>query len=219
MARYRVKLNHKGTDAIVETTYLIGADGTLSRVRRSAFPGFDDNVGCIPNYEELYIGEIDLEPGWLHIFMDRQVAGYFATVFHKEDKVVVVTGANQKEPVKPIFERFRMYLQEAYGLKIKETYATHGIVLTDMSAQKNYCLGKENILLAGEAGGFLRGGEGITSSLISGKAAGDAILKSIQSKKPAFEHYKELASDEMKSCNKVHEDLTAVLGYNVFMRP
>ena len=95
----------------------------------------------------------------------------------------------------------------------------HGIVLTDMSAQKNYCLGARNLLLAGEAGGFLRGGEGITSSLASGKAAGEAILQSVASGKPAIEHFRELASEELRNCEMVHERLEAALGFNVFKRP
>lgn len=87
-----------------------------------------------------------------------------------------------------------------------------------MSAKKNYCLGTENILLSGEAGGFLRGGEGITSALISGKAAGDAVLESFKSGRPAIEYFPDIASEEIENCNKVHDNMSEVLGFNVFMR-
>jgi flavin-dependent dehydrogenase len=151
--------------------------------------------------------------------MDRTLTGYFATVFHKDDKIVVVTGVQQQEPVKEYFEAFRNHLQEKHGLRVKEKTSSHGIVLTDMSAKKNLCLGSGNLLLAGEAGGFLRGGEGITSSLISGKAAGDAVLESADSGTPAVEHYRDLASEEVETCNRVHETLSGLLGFNVFARP
>ena len=105
------------------------------------------------------------------------------------------------------------------GLVVKETLDSHGIGLTDMSAQKNYCLGSDNLLLVGEAGGFLRGGEGITSALTSGKAAGEAILASVASGRPAIEHFRELASEELRTCERVHEKLEAALGFNVFKRP
>jgi flavin-dependent dehydrogenase len=215
---YVVKLRHSGRKMSVRTRSLIGADGTLSRVRRTAFPGFDKEVGLIPNYEEFYTGEIDLEPGWLYIFMDRSITGYFATVFHKDDQIVVVTGVNQRESVKHYFEAFRAHLQEKHGLKVKEKTSSNAIVLTDMSAKRNYCLGTGNILLAGEAGGFLRGGEGITSSLISGKAAGDAVLESTKSGKPAVEHFRELASEEIETCNRVHATISEATGFNVFTR-
>jgi flavin-dependent dehydrogenase len=215
---YEVKLRHREQEVSVRARYLIGADGTLSRVRRTAFPGFEKDVGLVPNYEEIYEGEIDLEPGWLYLFMDRSLTGYFATVFHKDDKIVVVTGVQQRESVKDYFAAFRSHLEKDHGLVVKSEASRHGIVLTDMSAKKNYCLGKDRLLLAGEAGGFLRGGEGITSSLVSGDAAGAAVLESEKSGKPAAAHFRDLASGEMEACNKVHASLSEALGFNVFLR-
>lgn len=115
---YSVMLRHKGDKVTVKTKYLIGADGTLSRVRRAAFPEFDKTVGLVPNYEEIYKGKIDLEPGWLYLFMDRNVTGYFATVFHKDDDIVVVTGVRRHESVKKYFSAFRTYLEEKHGLAV-----------------------------------------------------------------------------------------------------
>ncbi len=215
---YVLRLRQSGRDVSVRARYLIGADGTLSRVRRTAFPGFEKNVGLVPNYEEIYEGQIDLEPGWLYLFLDRTVTGYFATVFHKDEKIVVVTGVRRPESVKAYFGAFRSHLEKCHGLVVKKEVFRHGIVLTDMSARGNYCLGKGGLLLAGEAGGFLRGGEGITSALISGKAAGEAILESTRSGRPAIEHFRELASHEMETCNRVHAALSEALGFNVFMR-
>jgi flavin-dependent dehydrogenase len=215
---YLVKLRHKEQEVSVRTRYLIGADGTLSRVRRTAFPGFEKSVGLLPNYEEIYEGKIDLEPGWLYLFLDRSLTGYFATVFHKDGKIVVVTGVQQRESVREYFEAFRSHLERDHGLEVKSEASRHGIVLTDMSARKNYCLGKDRLLLAGEAGGFLRGGEGITSSLISGKAAGEAVVESANSGRPAIDHFRDLASEEMETCNRVHVALSEALGFNVFMR-
>lgn len=216
---YVVKLKHLDREVSVKTKYLIGADGTLSRLRKTAFPGFEKNVGLLPNYEETYDGEIDLEPGWLYLFMDRRITGYFATVFHKDGHIVVVAGVRQQESVKQYFEAFRTHLEEKHGLIVKKKISSHGIVLTDMSANKNYCLGSGRLLLAGEAGGFLRGGEGITSSLVSGKAAGNAVLESEKSGTSAVEHYRDLASEEIGTCNKVHANLSEALGFNVFTRP
>lgn len=216
--KYTIRLNQDGHEIEVGARCLIGADGTISRVRQSAFPGFDKKIGLIPNYEEFYKGEIDLEPGWLYLFMDRKFTGFFATVFHKDDQIVVVTGVKHKEPVKKFFQTFRQHLENKHGLRVKEKTASHAIVLHDMSAAKNYCLGKDNLLLAGEAGGFLRGGEGITSSLISGKAAGEAVIKSADAGAPAMDFFEELARPELEACENVHAKLKMAAGFNVFMR-
>ncbi len=214
-----VHLRHLGRKLSIRARFIIGADGTLSRVRRTAFPGFDKGVGLIPNYEECYTGAIDLEPGRLYVFMDRSITGYFATVFHKDDRIVVVTGVNQRESVKRYFEVFKTHLEKSHGLKIEEKISGRGIVLTDMSARKNYCLGRGNILLAGEAGGFLRGGEGISSSLVSGKAAGDSVLESSRSGRPAIEYYRRFSAKEAEACNRTNENMSAALSFNVFTRP
>ena len=216
---YVVQLLHGNRRVPVRTRFLIGADGAISQVRMRAFPGFDEGIARIPNYEEFYLADIDLEPGWLHIFLDRSITGYFATVFHDDGRIQVVTGAHRQEPVREYFQAFRSHLEAKHGLVVKETLSSHGIGLTDMSAQKNYCLGSENLLLVGEAGGFLRGGEGITSALMSGKAAGEAVLESVASGKPAIEHFRELASHELRICEMVHERLSAAMGFNVFKRP
>jgi flavin-dependent dehydrogenase len=216
---YVVHLEHEDHQVSVGTKFLIGADGTLSQIRMRAFPGFDAGIGLLPNYEEFYLADIDLEPGWLHIFLDRSITGYFATVFHDEGRIQVVTGCHRQEPVREYFQAFRSHLEAKHGLVVKETLSSHGIGLTDMSAQKNYCLGSDNLLLVGEAGGFLRGGEGITSALTSGKAAGEAILASVASGKPAIGHFRELAAEELRICEMVHARLEAALGFNVFKRP
>jgi len=216
---YVVDLQHRDRHVSVRTRFLIGADGAISPVRMTAFPGFDDGVARIPNYEEFYLAEVDLEPGWLHIFLDRSITGYFATAFHDEGALQVVTGAHSQEPVRDYFQAFRSHLEAKHGLVVREKLASHGIGLTDMSARRNYCLGSGDLLLAGEAGGFLRGGEGITSALASGKAAGEAILAALASGRPAIEHFQELAAEELAICERVHERLSAAMGFNVFTRP
>lgn len=216
---YVVHLQHQDRRVSVRTKFLVGADGAISQVRMTAFPGFDQGVARIPNYEEFYLGDIGLEPGWLHIFLDRSITGYFATVFHDEGTIQVVTGAHRQEPVREYFQAFRSHLEAKHGLVAEEKLSSHGIGLTDMSAQKNYCLGSHNLVLVGEAGGFLRGGEGITSALTSGKAAGEAILESVESGKPAIEHFRELASEELRICETVHKRLSTAMGFNVFKRP
>ena len=87
-----------------------------------------------------------------------------------------------------------------------------------MSATDNYFLGVCNILLVGEAGGFNRAAEGITSALITGKAAGESILKSIQIGEPEFAFYSLVAAPEMQMCSQVNQFMGEALGSNPFTR-
>jgi flavin-dependent dehydrogenase len=87
-----------------------------------------------------------------------------------------------------------------------------------MSATENFCLGRGNVLLAGEAGGFNRCGEGITSALLSGRAAGECILRSAESGRTASEFYPEAVAGEVASCTKVNRLIEQAVGLNPFTR-
>ncbi len=213
-----VAVNHRGNDAEIKTKYLVGADGAMSSVRRAISKDFDKGLRLIPNYEEWYIGTIDLEPGWFYMFYDRKITGFFATLIHKDGMIIAVTGAEQKEPVKEYFKKFRKFLEERHRLKVEKTVKSHACVLNDMAATDNYLLGVRNVLLAGEAGGFSRAAEGITAALITGKAAGESILKSIQIGEPALTFYSSAAAHEMQMCNQVNQFIGEALGSNPFTR-
>ncbi|MBU0733500.1 MAG: NAD(P)/FAD-dependent oxidoreductase [Proteobacteria bacterium] len=212
----RVAMN--GHEFEVRTNYLVGADGTLSRVRRTLFPGFDRGLGLFLNYEEWFVGKIDLEPGWLHAFYDERLTGCFGGVFQKDSRIIVTNGCSQQEPVKKYFYAFCGYLEERHSLVIDETVASYGCVVHDMPATDNFLTGKENVLLVGEAGGFNRCAEGITSALITGKAAGESILKSIQTGENASEIYLVAAKQEIERCKRAYGFMEKSLGINPFTR-
>ena len=109
-------------------------------------------------------------------------------------------------------------LRDKYGLVIDEQVMSSGCALHDMAATDNYYLGESNVLLVGEAGGFNRCGEGITSALITGKAAGQSILKSIDSGRPAMEFYPGEVAPEREACSKVNRVIEEIVGVNPFTR-
>jgi flavin-dependent dehydrogenase len=213
-----VGVRQGGQDIQIRTRYLVGADGTRSAVRGALSSSFDHTLRLIPNYEEWYVGDIDLEPEWLYLFFDRTITGYFATVFHKDGKIIAVTGTRQGESVKECFGRFTAHLEERHGLAIEKTVERCGCAVHDMSATENYCLGEGNALLAGEAGGFNRCGEGITSALVTGRAAGESILRAIESGRPAFASYPDAVAREIEACARVNRLIEQAVGLNPFTR-
>ncbi|MBW1687917.1 MAG: hypothetical protein JRS35_23015, partial [Deltaproteobacteria bacterium] len=93
-----------------------------------------------------------------------------------------------------------------------------GCAIHDMAATGNYCLGEGDVLLAGEAGGFNRCGEGITSALVTGQAAGESILRAIESGRSAFESYPEAVAGEIETCARVNKLIEQAVGLNPFTR-
>ncbi|MDD2736788.1 MAG: NAD(P)/FAD-dependent oxidoreductase [Desulfuromonadaceae bacterium] len=201
-----VRVNHEGKYHEIITKILIGADGPISRVRRSLSPELDKTLNWIALYEEHYEATIDLEPGWQYWILDPVTFGSFT---HKDKVIHLNATASRAETAKKTLYRFVTFLQERYGLKINKTTMTRGIVMNDMPYRENYFLGNGNILLVGEAAGFVRALDGITGALVSGKAAGESALKSLQSGLSPLQHYSEhnLVQAEWKICKEVQPRL------------
>jgi len=216
--RLILKVKYGGANREIEAKYLIGADGPMSKVRKTSFPDFDNNLRLISCYEEWYKGEIELEPGWLYAFYDRNITGFMATVFQKDDNIIVNNATAKGESTKNYFYKFYNYLKQRHGLLVKSLLKCHGIILNDMAATQNYCLGKGNILLVGEAAGFLRGTEGIGPALLSGRIAGESIKKSIKTGRPAEDFYKKDVLPVIEACTKRQKEREALTGYNIFTR-
>jgi flavin-dependent dehydrogenase len=87
-----------------------------------------------------------------------------------------------------------------------------------MAATGNYFLGEGNVLLAGEAGGFNRCGEGITSALVTGRAAGESILRAVQSGRSALASYPDAVAGEIEACTRVNRLIEEAVGLNPFTR-
>jgi menaquinone-9 beta-reductase len=202
----------------VRTDYLVGADGALSRVRKTLFPGSLALIRQIPIYEEWYEGEIDLEPGWFHAFYDRTLTGFFASVLVKDHRIIPTTGGRQASSPKGYFRELIRFLQKHHGLIIKERIAAYGCVIHDMPARGNFLTGRGNVLLVGEAGGFNRCAEGITSALLTGKAAGESILTSMATGQGPLEAYDEAVTPERRMCIKALQHIQKIFGVSPFDR-
>ncbi len=213
-----LELSRDGDEVEVRTRYLVGADGTKSAVRGELSQSFEEGVRFIPNYEEWYTGSIDLAPGWFYQFFDRTITGFFATVVHKDGHIIVVTGSRQEEPVRDYFQRFVAHLEARHGLVIDARVRQSGCGVHDMAATGNYFLGEGNVLLAGEAGGFNRCAEGITSALVTGRAAGESVVQAFDSGGSALAAYSEAVAPEIEACGKVYQGIEAALGFNPFQR-
>jgi menaquinone-9 beta-reductase len=212
-----VNVKHNGRYRDIKTKFLVGADGMRSKVRRSLFPELEKSIGWLPIYKEWYEGSIDLQPGFMYFFLDRRVTDAFAGAFIKDKLVSAVTTVRQGKSSKKHLWQFRDILKEKYGLSVKRVVRTQGTIKNDMMVKRKYVFGRGNVLLAGEANGTI---EGINAAMITGKAAGEAILKSIETGEPAIES---LVKNDSLVCHKdrgekIQEGFEAILGHSFFLR-
>ena len=201
-----IGVKHRGTYTEVKAKFLVGADGPISRVRRSIAPEMDRAIHWIPLYEEHYQGSIDLEPDWIYWVLDP--AG-FGSLLNKDGILHLTAAATPRVTARRMLSRFAEFLKERHGLKVTRTALSRGIVMNNMPYLENYFPGKGRILLVGEAAGFLRALDGITSALVSGKAAGESILQSMASGVAPLQLFAEhhLVRSEWEACKRMQPGL------------
>jgi flavin-dependent dehydrogenase len=101
--------------------------------------------------------------------------------------------------VEPYLQKYTELLKKKFGLKLKKIVRKSGCLGNDMCPKGKFYLGKGNILLVGEAAGFLNAfGEGISCALSTGLFAAEAISKGIKSKDNALAVYTELTKQERR---------------------
>jgi flavin-dependent dehydrogenase len=134
------------------------------------------------------------------------------TLFHKDKEIHVSYIAYQGKSCKKYLWIFRDFLIEKHNLRIDRTTMTRGIIRNNMTACKSYLFGKGNVLIAGEACGIM---EAIDPAMATGKAAGESILKSIETGRSALECYlkNELLLFEKELGEKTVERIRSDLGF------
>lgn len=194
-------------EVVLNTKYLIGADGGDSAVRKVAIPGFDEREFLIVSYEEHWTGTIDLAPDYYYVFLDKRFSeSLFASFCVKDDRLITVTSARLGSKVRGFHKRFLDYLKESHKFTPKKLVHCGGCICNLASFKSHFELGTDNVLLVGEAASFMGFcGEGITTALITGHIAAAAIIESMELGIEAISVYSGMVEDETERIIAQHE--------------
>jgi len=160
---------------------LVGADSGTSSIRRTLFPA--EKIVWTSVYQEYWRGEIDLDPQYLHTFLDREFSEFFALMnvkYGTKGKYIIInTNAMKGNTIPSYYNAFQEYLEEAHGFRGEKLLFKEACTSPKFfDASYEYKFGKRNILLIGEAAGLFNVfAEGISPALTSAVNASDAILK------------------------------------------
>ncbi|MHA1380757.1 MAG: NAD(P)/FAD-dependent oxidoreductase [Candidatus Helarchaeota archaeon] len=187
----RDEITNQKKNIIVRTDYLIGADGGSSTVRKVLFPEFKCEIASI--YQEYYYGTCDLDPRYFHAFLDKRLSDGYAWFNQKAGQLIIGVGAIKGSDIQKFQAKFIEYLEEGYGLRLEDRIRKEGCMepnILSRDFRPGFKLGKDNIILVGEAAGLMNlFGEGIPSALKSGAIAANSILDHTNKTKPVFDIY------------------------------
>jgi flavin-dependent dehydrogenase len=168
----------EGKELRLRCSVMIAADGVLSGAVKKIDPTFNDGLDGFYYQQDYYRCDVELEPGYFHIFINPRLSIY-PCAYIKDDLLVIDSSVRIGEKVKPARERFHQFLRDDYGFKPYELVLTLGRREVAPPSLNRFCMGTERVLVAGEAAGFLNSmGEGISSALATGYLAGKAAAGS-----------------------------------------
>ncbi len=179
--------------------YLISAEGSKSVIRAALDPEFEKGVKWFVAYQNYYEGNCDLDPCFYHGFLDSQYGDVYSWFSVKNDLQIFGTAVRKGIKIHTYLDRYTEMLKKRFGLKPRKLVRKAGCLGNDMCSAGRFYLGKGNVLLAGEAAGFLNAfGEGISCALSTGLFAAEAVSRGIKSGDNALAIYTELTKPERR---------------------
>ena len=183
----------------IKCKYLISAEGSKSVIRAGLDPEFENSLKWFVAYQNYYEGGSDLDPYFFHGFMEPQFGEVYAWFSVKNGMQVFGTAVKKGKKIRPFLSRYTEFLENKFNLKCGRLVRKSGCLGNNMCPEGRFYLGKGNVLLAGEAAGFLNAfGEGISCALSTGLFVAEAISKGIKSNNNALELYTELTKRERR---------------------
>ncbi|MCP5003477.1 MAG: NAD(P)/FAD-dependent oxidoreductase [Planctomycetes bacterium] len=183
----------------VTCNYLVSAEGGKSLIRAKLDPEFENGLRWFVAYQNYYKGESGLDPAFYHGFLDPQYGDVYAWFSVKDGLQIFGTTVKKGGMIAPYLLKYTDFLKNQFGLNLNEMVRKTGCVGNNMCPEGKFYPGKGNVLLVGEAGGFLNAfGEGISCALVSGLCAGEAIIKGRESGQSVLPIYTELTKHERR---------------------
>lgn len=197
-------LDKAGNKEDLWCSYLVGADGMDSRIRKIVDPSWLKNAKQVPSYQTYYrfkdLGQLK-DAHW-YVFLEKQIGDVISCVHRKDEFLAMYVGAFRERSLKKCMEKFKSFLEDNFEVEFGEMERSEGCIYR----LSEPFLGKGNILLAGDAAGLVYlNGEGISAAIDSGWRAGKAIAEAIKEKKDVLLTYQESMADvlqHMKLCLK-----------------
>ncbi len=183
----------------IKCKYLVSAEGSKSAIRAKLDSKFEKDINWFIAHQNYYEGVCDLDPYFYHGFLEQQYSDVYAWFSVKDNLLVFGIAVKKGNKISPYLNKYTEMLEKKFDLKLRKLARKTSCMGNNMCATGSFYLGKGNILIVGEAAGFLNAfGEGISCALSSGLYAAEAITKSIKYGGNALDTYTELTKTERR---------------------
>ncbi len=183
--------------------YVVGTDGPNSKVIREVYPDYPQEIPWFlvgQKFHKIY--ECPLDDDYFHFWFHPRL-GYYTWSHARDNRQILGVGWLRGQNFDDVHGRFQRYLEKKYGVRLGPPEDREGCLENfGLSLINRYVFGKGNVLVAGQAAGFLNMmAEGMSCSLHSGAIAGEAAVESLLRNRPVEQVYRKMIVSEVQRCS------------------
>jgi flavin-dependent dehydrogenase len=221
-----VTARREGEPVQYRARQVIGADGPSSLVIRALYPDYPKQIPWFFVGQKFHdIIDCPLDPDYFHFWFHPGL-GHYTWSHARDGRQIVGVGFKRGDNFAARHANVVRYLDEKHGVRLHPHTEDEGCGENfGPSLINRYVFGKGNVLITGQAAGFLNMiGEGMSCALHSGAISGEAVIEAKLRNRPVQEMYRRMIASEVRrttdqwnplkiAFDKPHEaDFPAALG-------
>jgi flavin-dependent dehydrogenase len=179
---------------------VIGADGPSSLVVRAIYPDYPQQIPWFFVGQKFHdIIDCPLSPDYFHFWFHPGL-GHYTWSHARDGRQIVGVGFKRGDNFAKKHEVVVRYLVEKHGVRLQPHTEDEGCAENfGPSLINRYVFGKGNVLVTGQAAGFLNMiGEGMSCALHSGAISGEAVVEARLRNRPVQEMYRRMIASEVR---------------------
>ena len=194
--------------------WVVGADGPTSSVIRQIYGDYAKQLPWFMVGQKFHpIKTCPLDPDYFHFWFHPEL-GHYTWSHERDNRQIVGVGFDVGRNFHEEHQKVVDYLEKKHGVELEDAEEHEGCGENfGLSLINRYVFGKGNVLITGQAAGFLNMmAEGMSCALHSGAIAGEAVVEASRSNETVQTIYRKMIMSEVRRCSDQWNPLRIAFG-------